>query len=160
MTYSHPCLTPSCIFKGLAIAGLAAGLAPPVLAQDAAMLEEVIVTARKVTESMQTVPVAVSAFSGDQIDRLVMRDIREMEGYIPNLVIDPVSVSPAGASLYIRGVGTQEVERSFDPAVGVVIDGVPLSFVNGSMANTFDFAQFEVLRGPQGTLFGRTPPVA
>jgi iron complex outermembrane receptor protein len=104
---------------------------------------------------MQTVPVAVSAFSGEQIDRLVMRDIREMEGYIPNLVIDPVSVAPAGASLYIRGVGTQEVERSFDPAVGVVIDGVPLSFVNGSMANTFDFAQFEVLRGPQGTLFGR-----
>lgn len=155
MTYSHPCLTPSCIFKGLAIAGLAAGLAPPVLAQDAGTLEEVIVTARKVTESMQAVPVAVSAFSGDQIDRLVMRDIREMEGYIPNLVIDPVSVSPAGASLYIRGVGTQEVERSFDPAVGVVIDGVPLSFVNGSMANTFDFAQFEVLRGPQGTLFGR-----
>jgi iron complex outermembrane receptor protein len=84
-----------------------------------------------------------------------MRDIREMEGFIPNLVIDSVSVSPAGASIYIRGVGTQEVERSFDPAVGVVIDGLPLSFVNGSMSNTFDFSSLEVLRGPQGTLFGR-----
>lgn len=155
MKSRHPRFTPSRILAGLAVAGLCASFALPVPAQEGAVLEEVIVTARKVTESMQAVPVAVSAFSGEQIDRLIMRDIREMEGYIPNLVIDAVSVAPAGASLYIRGVGTQEVERSFDPAVGVVIDGVPLSFVNGSMANTFDFAAFEVLRGPQGTLFGR-----
>jgi len=141
---------------GLAMAGGLSTAAPVAYSQDVAgALEEVIVTARKVFESLQDVPVAVTAFSGETIDSYVMRDIREMEGFIPNVVIDSVSVSPAGASLYIRGVGTQEVERSFDPAVGVVIDGVPLSFVNGSMANTFDFASFEVLRGPQGTLFGR-----
>ncbi|MFK7977517.1 MAG: TonB-dependent receptor [Halioglobus sp.] len=139
---------------GLAMAGGATSFSSTAEAQ-AGALEEIIVSARKTFESMQDVPVAVSAFSGESINALVMRDIREMEGFIPNLVIDAVSVSPAGASLYIRGVGTQEVERSFDPAVGVVIDGVPLSFVNGSMANTFDFASFEVLRGPQGTLFGR-----
>ncbi len=144
------------IALALAAAGLSATLAPVVQAQNqSAVLEEVIVTARKVTESLQDVSVAVTAFSGDQIDALIMRDVREMEGLVPNLVIDAVAVAPAGASLYIRGVGTQEVERSFDPAVGVVIDGVPLSFVNGSMANTFDFAAIEVLRGPQGTLFGR-----
>ena len=120
-----------------------------------AQLEEVIVSARKMEESMQDVSVAVSAFSGEQIDAMIMRDLREMEGLVPNMVIDSVSVSPAGAAIYIRGVGTQEVERSFDPAVGVVIDGVPLSFVNGSMRNTFDFQSVEVLRGPQGTLFGR-----
>lgn len=142
---------------GLAMAGGVASFSPLANAQTSAAgaLEEIIVSARKTFESMQDVPVAVSAFSGESIDALVMRDIREMEGFVPNLVIDAVSVSPAGASLYLRGVGTQEVERSFDPAVGVVIDGVPLSFVNGSMANTFDFASFEVLRGPQGTLFGR-----
>jgi len=124
-------------------------------AQGSRALEEVVVTARKVEESMQDVSIAVTAFTGDEIDALMIRDVREMEGLVPNVVIDAVSVAPAGASLYIRGVGTQEVERSFDPAVGVVIDGVPLSFVNGSMRNTFDFETFEVLRGPQGTLFGR-----
>ncbi|MFK8019783.1 MAG: TonB-dependent receptor [Pseudomonadales bacterium] len=141
--------------SAVALASSASLYAPLSSAADAMTLEEVIVTARKIDESLQDVPVAVSAFSGKTIDDLVMRDIRETEGFIPNLVIDAVSVSPAGASIYIRGVGTQEVERSFDPAVGVVVDGVPLSFVNGSMSNTFDFEAFEVLRGPQGTLFGR-----
>ena len=118
-------------------------------------LEEVIVTARKRPELLQDVPVAVTVFTGEALDNLVLRDIREIEGYVPNVVIDSVSVAPGAASLYIRGVGTQEVEKSFDPAVGVVVDGVALSFVNGSMANTFDIAAMEILRGPQGTLFGR-----
>ncbi len=139
----------------VALALTALGSAPTAMSQEVAQLEEIVVTARKVLESGQDVPVAISAFSGETIDRLIMRDIREMEGFIPNVVIDAVSVAPGGASLYFRGVGTQEVERSFDPAVGVVIDGVPLSFVNGSMVNTFDFGTMEVLRGPQGTLFGR-----
>jgi iron complex outermembrane receptor protein len=152
MIRSNAPFKPTRLLAGLLAAGTAFAV-PQVSAQ--AALEEVIVTARKVTESMQDVSVAVTAFSGDQIDALIMRDVREMEGLVPNVVIDAVSVAPAGASLYIRGVGTQEVERSFDPAVGVVIDGVPLSFVNGSMANTFDFQSIEILRGPQGTLFGR-----
>ena len=139
----------------VAIAGFAATASPIALAQQEAALEEIVVTARKVLESLQDVPIAVSAFSGEKMESLVLRDIREMEGFIPNMVIDAVSVAPAGASLYVRGVGTQEVERSFDPAVGFVVDGVSLSFVNGSMANTFDIELMEVLRGPQGTLFGR-----
>ena len=155
MIVKHSPIHFSRIATGLMLAGASMAITPVVYAQDSAVLEEVIVTARKTFESMQDVPIAVSAFSGEAISKLVMRDIREMEGFIPNLVIDAVSVAPAGASIYIRGVGTQEVERSFDAAVGVVVDGVPLSFVNGSMANTFDFASFEVLRGPQGTLFGR-----
>lgn len=139
----------------LAIAGISASFIPAAFAAEAT-LEEVIVTARKMEESMQDVSVAVTAFSGQQIDNLVMRDIREIEGLVPNLVIDTLgSVAPSSASIYIRGVGTQEVERSFDPAVGVVIDGVPLSYANGSLANTFDFQSMEILRGPQGTLFGR-----
>ncbi len=150
----HYTALPSIAFS-LTAYGLTLLSTPAALAQKLATLEEVNVTARKIEESIQDVAIAVTAYSGEQIDALILRDLREMEGLVPNFVIDPVSVAPAGASLYIRGVGTQEVERSFDPAVGVVIDGVPLSFVNGSMANTFDFASFEVLRGPQGTLFGR-----
>ncbi len=139
----------------LTVAGISASFVPAAAAAEAT-LEEIIVTARKMEESMQDVSVAVTAFSGQQIDHLIMRDIREIEGLVPNLVIDTLgSVAPSSASIYIRGVGTQEVERSFDPAVGVVIDGVPLSYANGSLANTFDFQSMEVLRGPQGTLFGR-----
>lgn len=143
----------------LVVAVLASGLSalslPSSFAESSDVLEEVVVTARKVEESLQDVSIAVTALTGDQVDELMIRDVRELEGLVPNVVIDAVSVAPAGASLYIRGVGTQEVERSFDPAVGVVIDGVPLSFVNGSMRNTFDFESIEILRGPQGTLFGR-----
>ncbi len=155
MMYLRPQFNFNRMAAGIALASVAATSTPHVVAQEGGVLEEVITTARKIDESMQDVSIAVSAFSGETIDALVMRDVREMEGLVPNLVIDAVAVAPAGASLYIRGVGTQEVERSFDPAVGVVIDGVPLSFVNGSMANTFDFATIEILRGPQGTLFGR-----
>jgi iron complex outermembrane receptor protein len=155
MNSSRPRFTFSHLVTAIATAGLSTTLAPMVQAQEDAVLEEVIVTARKVSESMQNVPIAVSSFSGENLESMVMRDIREMEGLIPNMVIDSVSVAPGAASLYVRGVGTQEVERSFDPAVGVVVDGVSLSYVNGSMANTFDFSVMEVLRGPQGTLFGR-----
>lgn len=152
MVVQRPKIPLSMMCSALALAG---ATSVPVYAQQSAALEEVIVTARKVQESAQDVPVAISAFSGAKIDDLIMRDIRQLEGFIPNVVIDAVSVAPGAASLYFRGVGTQEVERSIDPAVGVVIDGVPLSFVNGSMVNTFDFEAVEVLRGPQGTLFGR-----
>ena len=149
MKVSLPGFTRRSLALALALSASAA------LAQKGATLEEVVVSARKVLESGQDVPLAITAFSGENIDALIMRDIRQLEGFIPNVVIDSVSVAPGAASLYFRGVGTQEVERSFDPAVGVVIDGVPLSFVNGSMVNTFDFGSLEVLRGPQGTLFGR-----
>ncbi len=138
-----------------AIASVPAATQAAPVEQPLVVLEEVIVTARKRPEMLQDVPVAVTVFTGEALDNLVLRDIREIEGYVPNVVIDSVSVAPGAASLYIRGVGTQEVEKSFDPAVGVVVDGVALSFVNGSMANTFDIAAMEVLRGPQGTLFGR-----
>ena len=150
-----PCLTSALRF---CLVFSAVSLALPTTvhaAEGSEYLEEIVVTARKVEESLQDVSIAVTAFTGDQVDALMIRDVRELEGLVPNVVIDAVSVAPAGASLYIRGVGTQEVERSFDPAVGVVIDGVPLSYVSGSMRNTFDFESIEILRGPQGTLFGR-----
>lgn len=155
MKVLRPRFARSRMVAAVVAAGISACMTPAVQAQEDAVLEEVIVTARKVVESLQDVPIAVSVFSGESMESLVLRDIREMEGFIPNVVIDAVSVAPGAASLYVRGVGTQEVERSFDPAVGFVIDGVSLSYVNGSMANAFDIDVMEVLRGPQGTLFGR-----
>lgn len=83
MIVKHSPFNLSRIATGLAVAGSIATAAPVVVAQDSAMLEEIIVTARKMYEPLQTVPVAVSAFSGETIDSLVMRDIREIEGFIP-----------------------------------------------------------------------------
>ena len=144
------------ILATLAAASLATGMIPSVNAQNSAVLEEVIVTARKVLESMQDVPVSVTAFSGQTIDNLNIRDFQDFEGLTPNVVVDSLGgVVPGGGSFYIRGVGTQEVEKSFDPAVGVVLDGVPLSYINGTFVNPYDFSSLEILRGPQGTLFGR-----
>jgi iron complex outermembrane receptor protein len=113
------------IVTGLAIASGMATITTPALAQQSSVLEEIIVTARKMYEPLQSVPVAVSAFSGEAIDNLVMRDIREIEGFVPNLVIDSVTVSPAGASIYIRGVGTQEVERALTPPLASLSTACP-----------------------------------
>ena len=87
----------------LAVAFVSLVGAPVVQAAQDMQIEEVVVTARKVMESGQDVPVSVSSFSGSDIDALVMRDIREMEGFIPNVVIDSVSVAPSGSSIYMRG---------------------------------------------------------
>ena len=123
----------------------------PALAQ----IDEIVVYSRKREEAIQNVPVAVSAFDTAFFDNLNTRDLNDLEGFIPNVVIDPVSATPGGASFYIRGIGTQEVEKSFDPAVGLIIDGVYLANSTATLVNTFDFEQIEVLRGPQGTLFGK-----
>lgn len=156
MNALRPRSTRTPIVAAITALGLSIGLTPLAQAQDYAVLEEVIVTARKIMESMQDVPLSVTAFSGQTIDNLNMRDFQDFEGLVPNIVVDSLGgVVPGGGSFYIRGVGTQDVEKSFDPGVGVVLDGVPLSYINGSFVNPFDFAALEILRGPQGTLFGR-----
>jgi iron complex outermembrane recepter protein len=118
-------------------------------------LEEIIVTARKRSESMQDVPIAVTAFTQEALERSAARDLQDIQGLAPNLTIGRGGGLPNNGAFYIRGVGTQEVERTVDPAVGVVLDGIFLANSSGSLLNTFDFEAVEVLRGPQGTLFGK-----
>jgi len=146
--YKSHLLTSAC---AVAAFGFAFGEVAPAFAQ----LDEIVVTARKREEAIQNVPVAVTAFDTRFFDDYNTRDLNDLEGFIPNVVIDTVSATPGGASFYIRGIGTQEVEKSFDPAVGLIIDGVYLANSTGTLINTFDFEQVEVLRGPQGTLFGK-----
>ncbi len=118
-------------------------------------MDEVVVTARKRAEALRNVPVAISAVAGERVEELNTRDLLDLQGYAPNLIIDPINSGPGVGSFYIRGIGTQELERSFDPAVGVFLDGIYLATTTGSLLNTFDIEQIEVLRGPQGTLFGK-----
>lgn len=136
----------------------------PVYAQDTAAenearqegLEEIVVTARKRSENMQDVAISVSAMSASEIERQFSSDIRDLAGISPNLIIDDTSQGPGGvASIFIRGVGVSEVEKSFDPAVGVVVDGIFLGQLSGGITRSIDLESVEILRGPQGTVFGR-----
>lgn len=145
----------------LALAMLAAALAMPTAmaarAQgEGASLEEVVVTARKRTEDLQDVGFSVSALTQSQIDGQFARDITDLANIAPNLVIDDTAQGPGGvAAIFIRGVGVADVEKNFDPAVGVVVDGMFIGSNAGSLLRSIDIASMEVLRGPQGTLFGR-----
>jgi iron complex outermembrane receptor protein len=125
----------------------------PALAQG---LEEIVVTARKREESLQDVALSVSALGPQQIEANYATDLRDLVYVSPNLVLDDTNQGPGGvAAAYIRGIGVSEVEKNFDPAVGVVVDGLFLGSMSGSILRGFDLERVEVLRGPQGTLFGR-----
>jgi len=123
---------------------------------DGMALEEIIVTARKREENLQDVGLSVSAFSKQEIQSMFSTDVRDLVSISPNLVIDDTGQGPGGvASIYIRGIGVSEVEKNFDPAVGVVMDGIYIGTMTGGLQRTLDLERVEVLRGPQGTLFGR-----
>jgi len=141
---------------GIAIASMLAGGAPPILAQGKVLeLEEVVVTARKREETLQRLSQSVSALTKTQIESAFARDVRDLEGMAPNLVIDRIGAGPGVSSISIRGITHQDVEKSFDPAVGVVFDGIFLGTNTGQEFQVFDLERIEVLRGPQGTLFGK-----
>jgi iron complex outermembrane receptor protein len=125
-------------------------------ADDGWVIEEIVVTARKREENIQDVGLSVSAMGPQEIEDNFARDIRDLVHISPNLVLDDTAQGPGGvASAYIRGVGVSEVEKNFDPAVGVVIDGVFLGSMSGGITRALDLERVEILRGPQGTLFGR-----
>ena len=119
-------------------------------------LEEVMVTARKREESLQDVALSVSAMGQQEIDLNFATDIRNLVYISPNTVLDDTNQGPGGvAAAYIRGIGVSEVEKNFDPAVGVVIDGIFIGSLSGGIQRSIDLSRVEILRGPQGTLFGR-----
>ena len=128
---------------------------PAVFSQDTLILEELIVTARKREESIQDVPIAVTAFDFDAIERTHASEIDELDKFVPNVDFSDISFAGAALGATIRGVGFAGIEKSSEPAVGFSIDGVFLASNGGAAIDIFDIEKIEVLRGPQGTLFGR-----
>jgi iron complex outermembrane receptor protein len=118
-------------------------------------IEEIIVTARKRNESIQTTPVAVTAISTSQLEAAAVANIGALQGAAPNVLITHQSTGSAAANVSIRGIAFADIEKSFDPAVGINVDGVYIGTSTGQYLDFFDIASIEVLRGPQGTLFGR-----
>lgn len=123
-----------------------------------ATLEEVTVTARKREENLQDAPVAVTAFTSAAIEARGLSDISQINGSVPNLQFSStasVSGSSSAASVFIRGVGQTDFTLTTEPGVGVFLDGVYIARSVGSVLNVLDVERVEVLRGPQGTLFGK-----
>ncbi len=106
-------------------------------------------------EDVQAVPIAVTAFGEDQLDALFYRDLFSLSYAIPNVQFEDIGTTPGTANFVIRGIGVNSSIPSIDPAVATVVDGVPLAINFGVVFDDFDLEAVEVLRGPQGTLFGR-----
>ena len=122
--------------------------------ESALAIEEVIVTSRKRQESIQDVPIAVTSIT-NQLDNPAIRNLRHIEGLAPNVQVRQSMGRTAGHAISIRGIGYSNDEKSFDPAVGVVYDGIALTTNSGALIDNFDIESIEVMRGPQGTLFGK-----
>ncbi|HVI33908.1 MAG TPA: TonB-dependent receptor [Phenylobacterium sp.] len=119
-------------------------------------IEEVVVTARMRAESLQETPVAVTAITGAQIEKMVVQDLSDFTRAAPNFTIEGVGAIHRNASVaYSRGIGYQGVDQAIDPSVGIAVDGVFYTRNIGALQSTFDIQQVELLRGPQGTLFGK-----
>jgi iron complex outermembrane receptor protein len=133
----------------------------PALAQDAPAeaatvdSNEIIVSARRRSETLQDTPVAITAVNAAMIEDKAAINIGDLMGTAPNLIITNQSSGAAAANLSIRGLTYADVEKSAEPTVGVVVDGVFIGTSTGQFFDFFDIEQIEVLRGPQGTLFGR-----
>lgn len=120
-----------------------------------ALLEEILVTARKREESMQDAPLSVSALNAEQIEAIQVRDLTSLAVGLPNVALDDVGTTRGVANFSIRGLGITASIPSIDPTVGVFVDGVYMGLNNGIVFDVFDLESIEVLRGPQGILFGR-----
>jgi iron complex outermembrane receptor protein len=118
-------------------------------------LDTVTVTARRRSESIQDVPVAVSAFSEEALKDLQASNIDGLQGAVPNMNIVQGRGSSNSVNVFIRGIGQPDALQTFDPGVGMYVDDVYYSRINGALFSLFDVQQVEVLRGPQGTLYGK-----
>jgi iron complex outermembrane recepter protein len=145
----------------LALAGTSLlAFTTPVFAQEAQGADEadsgeIIVTARRRNESLQDTPVALTAINASMIEDKAAVNIGDLTGAAPNLLITNQNSGAAAANLSIRGLTYADIEKSQEPTVGVVVDGVFIGTSTGQFFDFFDIEQIEVLRGPQGTLFGR-----
>lgn len=122
-----------------------------------AMIQDIVVRARKksVAESAQSVPVSLTALSGDQIEAMFANDLTDVGQSMPNVRLDDAGAFPGVANFTIRGMGFNSTIASVEPTVGTFVDGMYIGANLGGLQDTLDLESVEVLRGPQGTLFGR-----
>ena len=159
--------------RALLLAGAAIFAVSPALAQDnteqaaaevnAAAQEaesagddgDIVVTARRRAESLQEVPIAVTAYSGEQLERTAAIDITDIGDTTPNVTLEASRGTNSTLTAFIRGIGQQDPVAGFEQGVGIYLDDVYLNRPQGAVLDIYDVERIEVLRGPQGTLYGR-----
>lgn len=144
-------LMPLCLgFAGTGNAQTSAGLA--------GALEEIVVTARMREEGLQSAPIAISAYSGDALAYRGVESLDQIEKFVPSLTLanhPSFGGASNSAAVYLRGIGQKEFLPTSEPGVGLYVDGVYVARSVGAILDIVDIERLEVLRGPQGTLFGR-----
>lgn len=119
------------------------------------VIEEIVVTSRRRTETVQDVPLSVTAFGERELERLAPATLRDLDTMAPNVYIGMNTAGPGASAIYIRGIGYADIEKSQSPQVGVIVDGLQLGSSTGQLVDMTDVESVEINRGPQGVLFGR-----
>ncbi|MEM8935261.1 MAG: TonB-dependent receptor [Pseudomonadota bacterium] len=140
----------------LSAAAIAVVSSPSAAFAQARGADTIVVTAQKVEESIQDVPIAVTAFSGDQLTRSNIDEVSDLDRLTPGLIIS--QSNPARSRVRIRGVGSRKFDVGSDPSIGLFVDEVYVPRFSGLELSLLEVERVEVLKGPQGTLFGRNTP--
>ena len=127
----------------------------PAVAADTSQLGEIVVTARRRSENLQNVPLAVTAISADTIRTQDVNNLEDLNSFVPNMKISAGRATASTINVYIRGVGQSDPLWGFEPGVGIYIDDVYMARPQGALLDVLDVDRLEVLRGPQGTLYGK-----
>lgn len=139
----------------LSVASAPAFQSSLVFSEEVRTLEEVTVTARRRSESLQDVPIAITAFSADQMEAAGVSTIADIEKSSPNTQMRESRGTNSTLTAFIRGIGQQDPLWGFEPGVGIYVDDVYFARPQAAVLDVFDVERIEVLRGPQGTLYGK-----
>ena len=149
----------SFISHGALVMCLAAATSPAFAQDDASVqsggIEEIVVTAEKRSESLQKTPISMMAMTGADIEKKGIADITDLRTLVPSLAVTPHPNSATTARVFIRGIGNNDDQITVDPSVAVYLDGIYIARNQGLSAEVAEVERIEVLRGPQGSLYGR-----
>ena len=139
----------------IAVTAIAIPMTPQAFAENGLALEEVTVTAQRRSQNIQDVPLAVSAISGEELSNRGLSSLDELAQSVPSVTLEASRATNTTLTAFIRGVGQQDPLAGFEQGVALYLDDVYLARQQGTLLDLYDVERVEILRGPQGTLYGR-----